>query len=87
MTDLPDYPTFGQRLRYARMTKGLTLKELDAATGIDLNILSRYERDLQRPSSPERYTILADALDVPSGWFVEATMEPAPPPGMKEDAK
>lgn len=78
MNDLPQYETFGQRLQHGRKAAGLTLKALAARTGININILSRYERNRQQPSDPDRFTKLADALGVPSGWLVEPTITLSP---------
>lgn len=58
---------FGQRLRQIRKDKGLTLRELAQAAGIDFTYLSKIENG-RMPYTPAAETIrqLADALKVDS---------------------
>lgn len=55
--------TRGEHMRRARMDAGLTLRQLDALSGITYSMISRYERDVY-PSriSLANVEILADAL-------------------------
>jgi transcriptional regulator with XRE-family HTH domain len=68
--------TLGERVRYARMMKALTLRDVRDQTGITIATLSRVENGLVE--SPHMVTIrkLADVLDVDAGWLLTgATVE------------
>lgn len=54
----------GEGLRELRQARNMTLKELSAATGVSVPMLSQVERDLTDPSL-ETLRRLAKALDVP----------------------
>ena len=54
----------GERLRALRKTKGLSLKELAAATGVSIALLSQVERNQLDPSL-DTLRKLARTLDVP----------------------
>jgi transcriptional regulator with XRE-family HTH domain len=49
MACLPSDASLGQRLKARRMAAGLTLDQLATMTGLYLQALSRYERDLKEP--------------------------------------
>jgi len=70
--------TVGERLRYARMMKTLTLRELREQSGVTLTTLSRLENNLI--DSPRMGTVrkLADALDVDAGWLLTGAMVDLP---------
>jgi transcriptional regulator with XRE-family HTH domain len=58
-----------------RARRGLTLKELEAATGINVAIWSQLERGLMVPQ-PRHLAALAHAFDVPlSSWRVRFVLE------------
>lgn len=55
--------TFGQRLRQERENRGFTRREISEQTGINVNSLIGYERDLNDPSLFNA-TLIADVLGV-----------------------
>lgn len=55
--------TRGDYMRKAREDAGLTLRELDARSGISFGVISRYERDVYpKRISLANVVILADVL-------------------------
>ena len=56
--------SIGERIRYFRQLRGITLKKLAETVGITSSMLSQIERDLANPSLNTLRTISA-ALDVP----------------------
>ena len=56
--------SIGERIRYFRQLRGITLKKLAETVGITSSMLSQIERDLANPSLDTLRTISA-ALDVP----------------------
>jgi transcriptional regulator with XRE-family HTH domain len=61
--------SLSERLRHARETKGLTLQELAAKTGLNIGAISRLERT---PRDPRASSLgkLADALEVSIGFLM-----------------
>lgn len=60
--------TFGQRLRWARVQRGLSQHQLATSLGITQPMVSRWE---EISSSPRIGTVerLANTLSVPAGWL------------------
>lgn len=69
-------PGVGADIRRLRRLKGMTIKELAAATGRSVGFLSQVERGLSDIALRDLQRITA-ALGVPLGWFF--VNEPAPP--------
>lgn len=78
---LPPTKTFAERLRYARVLRGVT--QFDLAMRLPLPIseqtVGRWERGESEPR-PSRLAHIATALRVPLAWLVEGKG-----PGPKED--
>ncbi len=65
-----DATLFGQRLKLARKTRGVTLGTLEERTGVSAGELSRIERGL-RPSVGLRSVVaICEALPVRLEWLV-----------------
>ena len=60
--------TIGQRLRYFREQRGLSLRGLDDLTGIPYATISRIENDKREPTISTLQAI-ADALKIPMRNF------------------
>lgn len=76
MKSKPNYhDVFCQRLKQARLAKGLSQKKLGIAAGIDEFVAStrinRYEKGIHE-ASIETAQQLADVLDVPLAYFFTA---------------
>ncbi len=56
--------TLGEKLRNARMNKGMKQRELAEATGLALRTIQNYELDERTPRQRETYTKLAKALGI-----------------------
>ncbi|WP_284603741.1 helix-turn-helix domain-containing protein [Dickeya dadantii] len=79
MKSRPNYhDVFCQRLKQARLAKGLSQKKLGIAAGIDEFVAStrinRYEKGVHE-ASIDTAQQLADALDVPLAFFYTADDE------------
>src|SRR3989304_4225373 len=61
--------TIGQRIKQARKANNLSLRDLAEAAGISAMAISKYERDLDTPSSGVLLR-LARALDVKTEYFL-----------------
>ncbi|MBQ9064751.1 MAG: helix-turn-helix transcriptional regulator [Blautia sp.] len=55
---------FGEKIRNARMAKGLSQNGLAKETGISLRTIQNYELGVRMPKSRDTYTKLAQALDI-----------------------
>jgi transcriptional regulator with XRE-family HTH domain len=66
----------GRQVRRWRVDRGLTLAGVSELTGLNVGYLSQIENDKASPSL-EALGALAEALDVPIGWFLLADV-PAP---------
>ena len=55
---------FGEKLRTARVQKGMTQDELARLTGVSMTTIGNYERGKGYPKQREIYTKLAEALDI-----------------------
>lgn len=75
MTDAPTQPLprrrplVGAQIRRRRLERELTLAGVAALTGLNVGYLSQLENDKASPSL-ETLATLAQALDVPIGWFL-----------------
>ncbi len=63
--------SIGERLKVARYAAGLSQRDLAEAAGVSAMAVSKYERDLDTPSSGVLIR-LAQALDVRTGYFLRA---------------
>ena len=61
--------TTGERIRAARLRAGLTQQELAEKIGISYQGIGQWERDARKPKI-ETLSKIADALDVPVGYFM-----------------
>jgi transcriptional regulator with XRE-family HTH domain len=59
-----DDATLGDRIRAVRMRRGLTQKELTAASGVSLSLLKKLESGALTTARPETLRTLAGPLDV-----------------------
>lgn len=59
---------YGERLRLARLLKGVTLQELGDAVSVSRQAIHQYESDARAPSTEVR-NALAEYLEVSSGFF------------------
>ena len=67
--------TFGEKLRTARQSKGLTQAALAKETGISLRTIQNYELDARMPGRRGTYARLAAALGVDEQVFRDDNMD------------
>lgn len=63
MDSLPDYPEIGERLRFTRSARGLSLRALARRLDVSASLISQIERGKARPSVSTLYRLVAE-LDV-----------------------
>jgi transcriptional regulator with XRE-family HTH domain len=66
---------FGERMRIARRTRGLTLREVSEATGISITYLSDLERGTLANPTLDKLVLIGRALQVPIAQLVGADEE------------
>lgn len=71
-------PIIGTRMRELRKARGLTLKQLAAATGLSIGYLSQLERQAADPSV-RALNVISTALGVGINWFFPIQTSPATP--------
>lgn len=59
----------GQRLKEARMYRGMTLEELKEKIGVSKQMISKYEQNISAPT-PEILFSLLQALRFPKEFFI-----------------
>lgn len=64
---------FAANLRRIRTERGLTLKEVAEPAGIDLGVLSKFERGIRDPALQRHMVPLAEALGVDLLALLEST--------------
>ncbi len=82
MSVLMALDTLGERLREARLEKGLTLEQVAERVGVRLNTIWCYEKGKFRPSEPV-LRLCTQIYDKPMEWFFgkeESTESPTEPP-------
>ena len=74
--------TFGEKLKYHRLEKGLKQTELAKLAGLGLNTISNYELGKTRPQDHKIYKVLADILEIDADYlhndnddFINTAME------------
>ena len=55
---------FSEKIRKARIAKGLSQKELAGASGVSLRTIQNYELGTRLPKKKDTYLALANALDI-----------------------
>jgi putative transcriptional regulator len=66
-------PDFGERIRSLRKNRGLTLMDVEKATGIGHSTISRWERGESVPNSSEIYRILMNYFKVDMCYLLGVT--------------
>lgn len=66
-------PDFGERIRSLRKNRGLTLMDVERATGIGHSTISRWERGESVPNSSDIYKILMDYFKVDMCYLLGVT--------------
>lgn len=66
---------FGERMRAARRSRGLTLREVSAATGVSITYLSDLERGTLTNPTLDKLVLIARAVKVPIAQLVGADEE------------
>ena len=66
-------PDFGERIRSLRKNRGLTLMDVEKATGIGHSTISRWERGESVPNSSDIYKILMDYFKVDMCYLLGVT--------------
>jgi transcriptional regulator with XRE-family HTH domain len=79
----PPHRTFGEKLRFHRESRGLSLKELASRAGISVGILSQVERGINSPSL-RTLSKVRTALGLPSSFFFDDDHPPASNSGEAE---
>jgi transcriptional regulator with XRE-family HTH domain len=69
---------FGERMRAARRTQGLTLREVSEATGISITYLSDLERGTLTNPTLDKLVLITRVLHVPIAQLVGAEEGPQP---------
>ncbi len=62
-----------EKLKSARAAKGMTQRDLAAATGISERSIQGYELGVHTPRKEESYRKLAEALDIPVNTLLDDT--------------
>ena len=62
--------TTGDRIRQARMAKGMTQEELAAKLGVKFGVISKYETGRVKNLKRETIAALAEILDVKPSWLM-----------------
>ena len=62
-----------EKLKSARAAKGMTQRDLAAATGISERSIQGYELGVRTPRKEETYRKLAEALDIPVDTLLDDT--------------
>jgi transcriptional regulator with XRE-family HTH domain len=65
---------FKERIKEARVKKGLSQSQLSKAIGVHVTNISRYERGENRPTS-DVLTKLANELDVTADFLMDGSMD------------
>jgi mannose-6-phosphate isomerase-like protein (cupin superfamily) len=65
----PPRPPVGREVRRWRRTRGLTLAQVSATSGLNVGYLSQIENDKALPSL-DALVAIAAALDVPAAWLL-----------------
>jgi transcriptional regulator with XRE-family HTH domain len=65
---------FKERIKEARVKKGLSQSQLSKAIGVHVTNISRYERGENRPTS-DVLTRLANELDVTADFLMDGSMD------------
>ena len=66
-------PDFGERIRQLRKKRGLTIMDVEKATGIGHSTISRWERGESVPNSSVIYRILMDYFKVDMCFLLGVT--------------
>ena len=66
-------PDFGDRIRHLRKKRGLTIMDVEKATGIGHSTISRWERGESVPNSSDIYRILMDYFKVDMCYLLGVT--------------
>ncbi|WP_074670715.1 helix-turn-helix domain-containing protein [Selenomonas ruminantium] len=66
-------PDFGERIRHLRKKRGLTIMDVEKATGIGHSTISRWERGESVPNSSDIYRILMDYFKVDMCYLLGVT--------------
>ncbi|MCZ0207940.1 helix-turn-helix domain-containing protein [Streptomyces sp. UMAF16] len=66
----------GRMIRGIRQGRGLSLRELEAQTGLNRGYLSRLEREQVREVGSEQLRRVAAALQVPEGLILDEETTP-----------
>lgn len=66
-------PDFGDRIRHLRKKRGLTIMDVEKATGIAHSTISRWERGESVPNSSDIYRILKDYFKVDMCYLLGVT--------------
>ncbi len=69
-------PAVGREMRRWRRTRGLTLADVAARSGLNIGYLSQIENEKAVPSL-DALVAIADALEVPAAWLLQ---DSTPPP-------
>jgi transcriptional regulator with XRE-family HTH domain len=77
---------FGEQMRVARRTRGLTLREVSERTGISITYLSDLERGSLTNPTLDKLVLIARALRVPIAQLVGADEETDPDTSKIPDA-
>jgi len=71
--------TFAERLRHARLLRGLSQETLARACGLSQSAISSYENGTRQ--SPKKLLSLAQVLEVDIYWLSRGQGDMTPPPG------
>ena len=71
--------TFAERLRHARLLRGLSQEALARACGLSQSAISSYENGTRQ--SPKKLLSLAQVLEVDIYWLSRGQGDMTPPPG------
>jgi transcriptional regulator with XRE-family HTH domain len=87
MIEPQERTSFATRLARLREARQLSQKQLAARAGCPPAVISRYERGLQLPRSPEAYLQLCAALSVSIAELLGAPLAPGARDDLRLDAR
>lgn len=69
--EAPDNPgnTFGSRMRFARIERGMTQEQFADRTGLERTMINKYEQDVRQPAM-DNLVAIVQTLDCTADWLL-----------------
>jgi transcriptional regulator with XRE-family HTH domain len=75
---------FGNRLKEARLNKGLTQEELASSVGVTKGAIGNYESEVSSPKEPILIKLM-EVLGVDANFLFQDLVDVVPPPTLSQD--